>query len=143
MLARSTFGSVRLNYAFTTAWLSPTALNADIFVGAQHEAYELPQKWWTVAFRKAVSDTGHTVLVLQPWHAPVPLMRSWCLVRLCRLPASMRGFGGVESHARCSGRSSVRLTAVRSWTLRWRMRRPRLFKIRWCVAFLAVQARTG
>ncbi len=26
-------------------------------------------------------DIGRTVLVLQPWHAPVPLTRSWCLVR--------------------------------------------------------------
>ena len=54
---------------------------ADIFVGSQHKAPQLPQEWWKDAFRRAVADIGCTVLVLQPWHAPVPLTRSWCLVR--------------------------------------------------------------
>jgi hypothetical protein len=54
---------------------------ADIFVASQHKAATLPQKWWSDAFRQAVADIGHTVLVLQPWSAPVPLTRSWCLVR--------------------------------------------------------------
>ena len=52
---------------------------ADIFVGNQHRAAELPQAWWTQTFRQSVVDIGRTVLVLQPWHAPVPLTRSWCL----------------------------------------------------------------
>ena len=52
---------------------------ADVFVGNQHRAAELPQAWWTQAFRQSVIDIGRTVLVLQPWHAPVPLTRSWCL----------------------------------------------------------------
>ena len=50
-----------------------------MFVGNQHRAAELPQAWWTQAFRQSVIDIGRTVLVLQPWHAPVPLTRSWCL----------------------------------------------------------------
>jgi tetratricopeptide (TPR) repeat protein len=51
----------------------------DIFVGAQHKAPTLPQEWWSTTFKDAVAHIGHTVLVLQPWHAPVPLTRSWCL----------------------------------------------------------------
>ena len=54
-------------------------MRADIFVGDQHRAATLPQAWWTQAFRQSVLDIGRTVLVLQPWHAPVPLTRSWCL----------------------------------------------------------------
>ena len=54
---------------------------ADIFVGSQHKAPQLPQEWWKDSFRRAVADIGCTVLVLLPWHAPVPLTRSWCLVR--------------------------------------------------------------
>jgi hypothetical protein len=47
----------------------------------QHKAGTLPQEWWSGAFRAAVAELGHTVLVLQPWSAPLPLTRSWCLVR--------------------------------------------------------------
>ena len=50
-----------------------------MFVASQHRAAQLPQEWWSGAFRQAVVDIGRTVLVLQPWHAPVPLTRSWCL----------------------------------------------------------------
>ena len=50
-----------------------------MFVASQHRAATLPQAWWTQAFRQSVVDIGRTVLVLQPWHAPVPLTRSWCL----------------------------------------------------------------
>ena len=57
-----------------------TQCNAsDIFVGNQHRAAQLPQSWWTQTFRQSVIDIGRTVLVLQPWDAPVPLTRSWCL----------------------------------------------------------------
>jgi tetratricopeptide (TPR) repeat protein len=51
----------------------------DIFVGSQHKSPELPQEWWAQTFRQAVARIGHTLLVLQPWHAPMPLQRSWCL----------------------------------------------------------------
>ena len=47
--------------------------------GAQHKAPVLSQDWWSSAFKQAVVGIGHTVLVLQPWDAPVPLTRSWCL----------------------------------------------------------------
>ena len=52
---------------------------SDIFVGNQHRAAQLPQSWWTQTFWQSVTDIGRTVLVLQPWDAPVPLTRSWCL----------------------------------------------------------------
>jgi hypothetical protein len=77
-----TSGSVRLGLLhLDSCCLSLAVLSADIFVGAQHKAAVLPQEWWTIAFRQAVCDIGHTVLVLQPWSAPAPLKRSWCLVR--------------------------------------------------------------
>jgi hypothetical protein len=52
---------------------------ADVLVSSQHRTTTLPQSWWSSAFATAIRDVGHTVLVLQPWHAPVPLTRSWCL----------------------------------------------------------------
>ena len=51
----------------------------------QHVTQELPLEWWSSAFRQQVASIGYTVLVLQPWSAPVPLTRSWCLVRRRRL----------------------------------------------------------
>jgi hypothetical protein len=51
----------------------------DIFVVNQHAAGELPQEWWAQTFRQAVAGIGHTLVVLQPWSAPAPLTRSWCL----------------------------------------------------------------
>ena len=54
-------------------------LPPDALVSSQHETETLPQDWWSTAFATAIRDIGHTVLVLQPWHAPVPLTRSWCL----------------------------------------------------------------
>ena len=52
-----------------------------MFVVNQHVSAELPLEWWSSAFRQQVASIGYTVLVLQPWSAPVPLQRSWCLVR--------------------------------------------------------------
>ena len=48
-----------------------------MFVVNQHR--QLPPTWWTGAFSSAIKAIGHTLLVLQPWSAPVPLTRSWCL----------------------------------------------------------------
>ena len=30
-------------------------------------------------FANCVSVVGHTVLLLEPWHNPVPLLRTWCV----------------------------------------------------------------
>lgn len=59
--------------------LKRCASRADVLVSSQHRTEALPQSWWSTAFATAIKDIGHTVLVLQPWHAPVPLTRSWCL----------------------------------------------------------------
>ena len=48
----------------------------------QHSTAQRLQGWWSGAFRQSVVDIGCTVLVLQPWDAPVPLTRSWCLWEL-------------------------------------------------------------
>ncbi len=42
---------------------------------------DVPSDWWSNAFRDSVASIGLTVLILQPWNAPMPLTRSWCLVR--------------------------------------------------------------
>ena len=55
------------------------ATPADLFVANQHSTTQRPQEWWSGEFRESVVDIGCTVLVLQPWDAPVPLTRSWCL----------------------------------------------------------------
>jgi hypothetical protein len=55
---------------------------ADIFVGSQHKAPLLDSGWFKDAFAQAITRIGHTLLVLQPWHAPLPLTRSWCLWEL-------------------------------------------------------------
>ena len=48
-------------------------------MGNQHKAAKLETIWFIDAFAQAVRRNGHTLLVLQPWHAPLPLTRSWCL----------------------------------------------------------------
>jgi hypothetical protein len=68
------------------AWLTPActsnAAGADIFVSSQHKAALLDSSWFADAFAQAVTRIGHTLLVLQPWDAPLPLKRSWCLWEL-------------------------------------------------------------
>ncbi len=56
--------------------------DTDIFVGSQHKAPLLDSNWFKDAFAQAVTCIGHTLLVLQPWDAPLPLTRSWCLWEL-------------------------------------------------------------
>jgi hypothetical protein len=51
----------------------------DVFVAFQHRTRALPLDWWSKTFRRSVADIGTTLLVLQPWGAPLPLTRSWCL----------------------------------------------------------------
>mmetsp|Transcript_27418 Transcript_27418/g.71983 ORF Transcript_27418/g.71983 Transcript_27418/m.71983 type:complete len:772 (-) Transcript_27418:76-2391(-) len=51
----------------------------DIFVENQNKATNKPQDYFFTAFREAIGTIGHTVLVLSPWHSPIPLTRAWCL----------------------------------------------------------------
>jgi hypothetical protein len=51
-------------------------------VSSQHQTQLLDSGWFKDAFAQAVTRIGHTLLVLQPWDAPEPLTRSWCLWEL-------------------------------------------------------------
>ena len=41
-----------------------------------------PPEWWSGAFKTAIASFRHVVAVLDPWDAPVPLTRAWCLWEL-------------------------------------------------------------
>lgn len=49
----------------------------DLFSNNQHLAPDLPFEWWCGTFKSAIRDIHHTVLVLEPWHDPVPFTRVW------------------------------------------------------------------
>jgi hypothetical protein len=53
----------------------------DVMTCSQHTAAPaaVSPDWWSHTFRDSVASIGATVLVLQPWRAPVPLTRAWCL----------------------------------------------------------------
>ena len=51
----------------------------DLFVNDQWNAPNLPYEWWSGTFSSAIGEIGHTMLVLSPWDAPIPLTRAWCL----------------------------------------------------------------
>ena len=61
------------------AFGSRLCLTTDVFVSNQHKGSALDTSWFKDAFAQAITRIGHTLLVLQPWHAPLPLTRSWCL----------------------------------------------------------------
>ena len=72
------------------------ARSADIFTVNQHNAAGCaggqcccgsarplpPPEWWSGAFKDAIAAFGHVIAVLDPWDAPVPLTRAWCLWEL-------------------------------------------------------------
>ena len=50
-----------------------------------------PPEWWSGAFKTAIASFGHIVAVLDPWDAPVPLTRVWCLWELlCAVEGNTR-----------------------------------------------------
>ncbi|EGD78412.1 mbre TPR repeat protein [Salpingoeca rosetta] len=53
----------------------------DLFINNQNTdiTANLPQEWWSTTFKKSIAAIGHVLLVLTPWHDPVPLTRAWCL----------------------------------------------------------------
>ena len=51
----------------------------DIFVEDQNSSASKPPDYFFHAFKDAVGAIGNTVLVLEPWRAPIPLSRSWCV----------------------------------------------------------------
>lgn len=50
----------------------------DLFQNDQNRT-DKPHEWWATRFQKMVSAIGHTLLLLSPWDAPIPLTRAWCL----------------------------------------------------------------
>ena len=72
----------------------------DMLTCNQHATLaDVPSDWWSNAFRDSVASIGLTVLVLQPWNAPVPLTRSWCLVRAAAPAAAL--LYSVDANSRC------------------------------------------
>ena len=47
----------------------------DLFVNNQWVAADKSFEWWGTTFRTAIQEIGKTVLVLLPWHEPIPLTR--------------------------------------------------------------------
>lgn len=60
----------------------PTFVWFDCFSIDEHATQTMPQEWWGSTFREAIALIGHTVMMLSPWDAPVPLARAWCLWEL-------------------------------------------------------------
>jgi tetratricopeptide (TPR) repeat protein len=51
----------------------------DLVLNSQHGTAERPFSWWTGTFLNSIKAIGSVLLVLYPWHDPLPLTRSWCL----------------------------------------------------------------
>lgn len=71
-----------LNNHFLGKNLKEVVVWFDLFSNNQHETHELPFDWWRDVFKSAIEELHHTVLVLQPWHNPIPLTRAWCLFEI-------------------------------------------------------------
>eukprot|EP01041_Mallomonas_annulata_P010600 gene10600-22135_t len=54
----------------------------DLFSNNQHAAPSLDFTWWSTTFKSAIEQFHYTVMVLSPWHDPIPLTRAWCLFEL-------------------------------------------------------------
>lgn len=73
----------------------------DLFVNDQWNAPNLPYEWWSNTFSSAIGQIGHTMLVLCPWDAPIPLTRAWCLWEiLCTIKQRARLTVQLSTHQR-------------------------------------------
>eukprot|EP01041_Mallomonas_annulata_P010397 gene10397-21682_t len=54
----------------------------DLFSNNQHAGPSLDFHWWSTTFTSAIEQFHYTVMVLSPWHDPIPLTRAWCLFEL-------------------------------------------------------------
>eukprot|EP01037_Dinobryon_pediforme_P026157 gene26157-28578_t len=54
----------------------------DLFSVNQHIEQDLNYDWWSTSFKSAIKQFGRTVMVLAPWHDPIPFTRGWCLFEL-------------------------------------------------------------
>lgn len=71
----------------------------DLFSNNQHMNVSKPFEWWCDVFKSNIAAMQHVVMVLAPWHSPVPLKRAWCLFELycsasthCRFEIAMSKF---------------------------------------------------
>jgi hypothetical protein len=75
--------SAMRNYVDTLPEAAPTPLFwFDCFSLDQHATQDRPQEWWSSTFQDAIRGIGCTLMVLSPWHKPLPLTRAWCLWEL-------------------------------------------------------------
>lgn len=56
-----------------------TVIWFDLVSNNQHKATTLDYDWWQTTFKSAIADFQHTVMVLSPWHDPIPYTRAWCI----------------------------------------------------------------
>lgn len=57
----------------------PIYLWFDLIINNQHTVVDRPFDWWCHTFRDSIQRIGHLVLILAPFHDPLPLKRAWCL----------------------------------------------------------------
>lgn len=62
--------------------IETTYLWFDLFSNNQHATVDRDFEWWCGTFKGAIGAMQHVVMVLAPWHDPVPLTRAWCLFEL-------------------------------------------------------------
>lgn len=70
----------------------------DLFSNNQHKAVDLDFDWWCNTFKSSIADFKHTVMVMAPWHDPVPLTRGWCLFELYCTAVTQSRFEVAMSH---------------------------------------------
>ncbi|KAI8620354.1 hypothetical protein BC830DRAFT_1164628 [Chytriomyces sp. MP71] len=54
----------------------------DLFSNSQWNTASKPFEWWQNTFMNAVKRIGNVVLILEPWSAPLPLTRAWCIFEI-------------------------------------------------------------
>lgn len=64
----------------------------DLFINNQHEAVARPFEWWCGTFKDNIARIGTVLLIMTPWHDPIPLTRAWCLWEIfCALEQEENG----------------------------------------------------
>ena len=51
----------------------------DLFSNNQHKATVLPYEWWCTTFKSAIGEMDRMIMVLSPFHDPIPYTRAWCI----------------------------------------------------------------
>uniref|UniRef100_A0A7S0QJD3 TIR domain-containing protein n=1 Tax=Cryptomonas curvata TaxID=233186 RepID=A0A7S0QJD3_9CRYP len=74
----------------------------DVFSVSQHRSDERDFTWWNSTFLNAVGSMGEVVVVLQPWRAPVPLTRVWCIFEAYAAEATRSHFSIAVTEAEAS-----------------------------------------